>query len=356
MEKVISYIMALGIVIGGVDRIIGNRFGLGKKFEEGLMYMGSSALAMAGIICLEPLFAGFLKGSLTQLSSALHVDPGMAGTLLAVDMGGYLLARDLAVDPRLGVFAGMIVSTVLGGTLTFYIPVGMGMIEKEDKDYLARGTMLGMLASPVVILIGGLLAGLGLVEILKNTWMIFAFILLLVLGLWKAPEAMVKGLKAFASIIILITTVGLILGTVAYVTGLELIKGMDTIENAVLTVAGMCIIMMGSLTIAELLQRAFRRPINYIGMRTGLNGPSITGLLLGMIFSVPVFVLFKDMNRKGKLVNAAFLVCSGAFLGSSMAFVMNNEPGILMPFILSKLAGGIAAVALVLVLERKQRG
>ena len=352
MEKIISYIMALGIVIGGVDRIFGSKLGLGKKFEEGLMYLGSSTLAMAGIICLEPLFAAMLQSGLTRACAFLGIDPAMSGTLLAVDMGGYLMARDLAADPLMGRYAGMIVSTVLGGALTFYIPVGMGMIEEEDKDCLAKGVMIGMLASPVVILLGGLICGLSLGEILRNTWVIFVFILLLVIGLWKAPKAMVNGLKVFASIIIFITTIGLILGAVAYVTGLELLPGMDTIENAVLVVAGMCIIMMGSLTIAEILQRLLKKPFEAIGRRTGLNGPSITGLLLGMIFSVPVFVLFKSMNRRGKIVNGAFLVCAGAFLGSSMAFVMNNEPSVLMAFILSKLAGGAAAVGLALYWER----
>ena len=35
MNQIIMWIMAVGAVLGGVDRIAGNRFGLGKRFEEG---------------------------------------------------------------------------------------------------------------------------------------------------------------------------------------------------------------------------------------------------------------------------------------------------------------------------------
>ena len=32
MNQIIMWIMAVGAVLGGVDRIAGNRFGLGKRF------------------------------------------------------------------------------------------------------------------------------------------------------------------------------------------------------------------------------------------------------------------------------------------------------------------------------------
>ena len=34
MDKIIMWIMAVGVVIGGIDYILGNRFGFGKRFEE----------------------------------------------------------------------------------------------------------------------------------------------------------------------------------------------------------------------------------------------------------------------------------------------------------------------------------
>ena len=34
LNEIIIYVMVVFAVLGGLDRIIGNRFGLGEKFEE----------------------------------------------------------------------------------------------------------------------------------------------------------------------------------------------------------------------------------------------------------------------------------------------------------------------------------
>ena len=57
MDKIIMWIMAVGAVIGGIDYILGNRFGFGKRFEEGFLLLGPTALSMAGIICLTPILS-----------------------------------------------------------------------------------------------------------------------------------------------------------------------------------------------------------------------------------------------------------------------------------------------------------
>ena len=49
-HEIIIVIMAAFAVLGALDRILGNRFGLGQQFEEGIQAMGSLALAMVGII------------------------------------------------------------------------------------------------------------------------------------------------------------------------------------------------------------------------------------------------------------------------------------------------------------------
>ena len=60
INEIIVYLMVLFMALGAIDRILGNRFGLGEKFEEGIMAMGSLALAMIGIICLAPVLAQLL--------------------------------------------------------------------------------------------------------------------------------------------------------------------------------------------------------------------------------------------------------------------------------------------------------
>ena len=55
INEIIIYIMVIFMALGALDKCIGNKFGLGEKFEEGIMAMGSLALAMVGIISLSPV-------------------------------------------------------------------------------------------------------------------------------------------------------------------------------------------------------------------------------------------------------------------------------------------------------------
>ena len=61
IDKIIIYLMVVFAVLGALDRIIGNRFGIGEKFEEGIMAIGSLAVSMVGIIALAPVIAKILN-------------------------------------------------------------------------------------------------------------------------------------------------------------------------------------------------------------------------------------------------------------------------------------------------------
>lgn len=52
--------MAAGAVLGGFDRLRGNKWGFGDKFETGFMLLGSMALSMVGMICIAPVLAQWL--------------------------------------------------------------------------------------------------------------------------------------------------------------------------------------------------------------------------------------------------------------------------------------------------------
>ena len=51
ISQFIIYLMVVFMVLGAIDRMIGNKFGLGKEFENGIMAIGPLALSMWGIIC-----------------------------------------------------------------------------------------------------------------------------------------------------------------------------------------------------------------------------------------------------------------------------------------------------------------
>ena len=143
INQIISYILAFGALLGGIDRVLGNKLGYGEKFENGFRMLGPVALAMAGIICLAPVMSAILGVVVSPVCTLLNMDPGIFGSILAIDMGGCQLAVDLAKDPRFGLFSGVIVSSIFGCTVVYSIPVGLGFISEDDRPYVTKGILLG---------------------------------------------------------------------------------------------------------------------------------------------------------------------------------------------------------------------
>ena len=142
-HEIVINLMAAFAVIGALDRILGNRLGLGKEFEEGIQAMGSLALAMLGVITLAPVLAALLKPVVVPVFGLLGADPAMfAGTLLACDMGGGALAAEMTSDPEAALLGGVITGSMLGATLVFTIPVAMGILSEEDHPAMAKGILL----------------------------------------------------------------------------------------------------------------------------------------------------------------------------------------------------------------------
>lgn len=344
MNQVMMMIIAAGAVLGGVDKIFGNRFGYGEKFEEGFRLLGPTALSMTGLICLAPVLADVLGRVIVPFYRAIGVDPAMFGSVLSIDMGGYQLAKELAADAKIGSYAGIVVSAMFGCTLVFTIPVGMNMIPKEDRKFFARGIMLGTAAMPAGLVAGGLLAGLSFPECLRQNLPVFAAVFLLVLGLWKIPDKMVKGFCMFADGIQVLITVGLILAAVEYFIGWNPVPGMAPIEEAMSVVASIGIVMLGSFPAAELLCRILEKPFTWLGGKLGIGSRSLTGMLTGLVSAMLVFSMYRDMDEKGKTAVGAFLVGGTSLLSAHMGFVLGTEPGMLPALMGGKICAAAAAV------------
>ena len=189
------WILALCAVVGGLDRLLGNRLGLGKRFEDGFELLGSTALSMAGILCLTPLLSGLIGGTLAPAFAALGFDPAILAGVLAIDMGGYPLAVELAEDPLVGRYAGILVAATLGCTVTFTIPVGMGMLSDADRAPFARG-MLWRAGCAARGAGGGRAAErAGIAALAWQSLPVLLLSALLLTGLRFAPRAMLKAFR-----------------------------------------------------------------------------------------------------------------------------------------------------------------
>ena len=107
------------------------------EVHDGFNAIGGLAIAMAGVYAAAPVLSMVLGPIISPIYTAIGADASMfATTILACDMGGYPLAMELASDPSIGNFAGLILGTMMGPTIVFTIPVALGIIKKEP-DYNA---------------------------------------------------------------------------------------------------------------------------------------------------------------------------------------------------------------------------
>ena len=191
-HEILIAVMAGFAVLGALDRIIGNRFGIGHEFEEGILAMGSLAMAMVGIISLAPVLASLLRPVIVPVFGFLGADPAMfAGTILACDMGGGALAQEMTTDPQAALLGGVLTGSMLGATIVFTIPVAMGILRAEDRPAMAKGILCGIVTIPVGVFVGGLVAGFEFSMLLRNLLPIVLIAALITLGLWKAEKLMV---------------------------------------------------------------------------------------------------------------------------------------------------------------------
>ena len=354
-DRVLITLMAVFAGLGALDRIFGNRLGLGQEFENGIQAMGSLALAMVGIVCLAPVLATVLRPVVVPVFRLLGSDPAMfAGSILACDMGGGPLARELTDDPQAAALGGVITGSMLGATIVFTIPVALGILREEDRPALAKGILCGIVTIPVGILVGGLTAGFSLSMVLRNLVPIVLLAALIALGLWKAEDKMVRGFAVFGKIVVALITVGLAAAVIRALTGFAVIPGMVDISEGFQTVGTIAIVLAGAFPLVAVVTKLLQKPLLAAGKLLGINDAAAAGLIASLANSIATFGMVNEMNPRGKVVNIAFAVSAAFVFGDHLGFTAGFAPELLGPVILGKLAGGISAVMVALMLTRKE--
>ena len=353
-HEILILIMAAFAVLGAADRILGNRFGIGQEFENGILAMGSLALAMVGIIALAPMLANLLRPVVVPVYGFLGADPAMfAGTILACDMGGGPLAQELSSDPNAAMLGGVLTGSMLGATIVFTLPVAMGILREEDRPAMAKGILCGIVTIPVGVLVGGLIAGFPVGMVLRNLIPIVIIAVLIALGLWKAEKWMIKGFGWFGKGVVAVITIGLVAAIVEALTGFVIIPGMAPIENGFQTVGEIAIVLAGAFPLVYVVTLLLKKPLLKLGGLLGINDTAAAGLVASLANSIATFNLVKDMDHRGKIVNIAFAVSAAFVFGDHLGFTAGFAPEMLPAMILGKLSGGISAVAVALWITRR---
>ncbi|HOE57019.1 MAG TPA: ethanolamine utilization protein EutH [Bacillota bacterium] len=345
INEIIVYIMVAFMALGALDKCFGNKFGLGEKFDEGFMAMGSLAIAMVGVVSLAPVLATILKPVVVPVYTLLGADPSMfATTLLACDMGGYPLAVELAQTKEAGLFAGLILGSMMGPTIVFTIPVALGIIKEEDHKFLASGVLAGMITIPVGCFVGGLVAGYSTGMILSNLIPIIIVSVLIAIGLWKIPGKMISGFNIFGKGVVIVITMATAAIIIETLTGFVVIPGMAPIWDGIQIIGSIAIMLCGAFPMVYFITKVFKQPLLKLGKMLGMNDVSAAGMVATLANNIPMFGLMKDMDDRGKVLNVAFAVSAAFVFGDHLGFTAGVNREMIFPMIAGKLVAGITAV------------
>lgn len=370
INSVIMMIMMIFMLVGAIDKILGNKFGYGEEFENGFNAIGALALSMAGVVAAAPVLSTVLGSLLKPLYTAIGADASMfATTLLACDMGGYPLAMELAADPAIGNFAGLILGTMMGPTIVFTIPVALGIIKKEDRSYLGAGVLAGMITIPIGCIVGGLAMNMteykmDIGRILINLVPVIVIAALIVLGLWFAPSKMIAGFNVFGAGVTIVITALTAIAVFQQITGIyfplfdvmsikDEVTGISPLDSGLLVCGQIGIVLIGAFPMVKWITRHFGGVLNKVGAALGMNETGSAGLVATLANNIAMFNIMGEMNPKGKILNVAFAVSAAFVFGDHLGFTAGVEQQMVFPIILGKLVAGITALILANVLAPK---
>ena len=366
-STVVVGIMTAFAVLGIVDNLFcKDRLGLGPEFMKGMEMIGPLCVAIVGIISLVPAIAWVIEHSLTPVYRSLGLDPSMAVTMiLAIDMGGFQLARSVALDPVIGDWAGIVYGSMMGATIVFSIPVGLAAIQKKDVGAFSKGVLYGIAAIPVGTFAGGLMMGIPAGTALKNLIVPVIFSVIIIFCLARFPGGTTRVFKGFSVFVNAVAMIGLALAMVKDLVltpladsgslrmeTIPLIRLLGPTAEGIGVAGAVGLVLSGALPFVACLQKWLKKPLESLGKKTGMTEVGITGFLLSAANNMAMFATFDKMKEKEQILNVAFAVCAAFVIGDHLAFTAANAPAVIAPMMAAKLISGAAAVAIALLFYR----
>lgn len=347
-----SYITIIVVIfscLAAIDRIFGSKLGLGKEFDKAFMLLGTMSLSMIGMIVISPFIAGLLKPVSDVLGNFLHIDPSVIpASLFANDMGGAPLAVELGLNEKLAMFNALVVSSMMGCTVSFTIPFSLGVVKKEQHKELILGLLCGIVTIPLGCFVSGLMCKLPVVTLLIDLIPLVIFSAIVGAGLVLFPEISVKIFKVFGVFITTVITIGLAFGIIRFLTGYEVIKGLATFEEGAMVCVNAAVVLSGTFPFMYALSKVLSKPLRKLSGVIGIDEISIVGLLSCIASNATSFGMMDKMGKKGTVLNSAFAVSAAFTVGSHLAFTMAFEGGIhsdyVVPLMVGKLTAGVLAL------------
>ena len=352
--NVISIIMLVFAMLGALDRILGDRFGLGKEFEKGFNLLGAMALSMIGMITITPLIAELLRPCFDGLYNLLGIDPSiLPASILANAMGGDPLSREMMKDERVGMLHALVTSSMMGCTISFTIPYALGVVKQERHKELFLGILCGIVTIPLGCFVAGLFMGISVLTLLYNLLPLFLFAGILAAGLLLVPNGMIKVFSGVGVFMRVIITAGLALGVFQELTGIILIKQLDSIWTGADVCFRAAMTLCGAFPFMYVVSQLLKKPLSALGKIMKINETAAMGLLSTIVSNAPTLEMVNRMDTKGAVINSAFLVSAAFVLGGHLAYTTSIDPNYIFPMMLGKIVAGVSSVFVALFIYKR---
>lgn len=371
--KLTLYLIVTCCVIGAIASIVKEESGLGRAFEEGLQTVGSLFMPLTGLMVSVPYLTIFVQRGIGKVYSLFGADPAIAATtLIPSDVGGNILAYQIAHNPESWIMA-MIVGYMAAPIISFNIPVGLAMLEKQDHHYLALGAMAGIIAIPFGVLttclilyidktpIRAVISTTGpttynlsfhLTEIFLNLMPLAVLCLLLALGLRYIPDKMIKGFMYYGKFLMSALKIVVALSIVEYYTGFftknlgswgfsPILADDKERFRAIELLGAIGMMLAGAFPMVYLINKYLQKPLVKMGQIIGLSPEGSVGILASSANALALFKIVKDMPVNDKVICIAYSVCGSYLLGDFLAYTTNFQPTLILPIVLGQLTGGV---------------
>lgn len=353
--NVLTILILIFSLVGIIDKLLGNKWGLGKEFEKGFSLFIPMAFSMIGMLVIAPAIGEGLMPFFEWFYSVFNIDPSiLPASLFANDMGGMTLAELICKSEEIGKFNAYVVSSMMGCVISFTIPFAISVVDKEQHKELFFGILCGIITIPVGCLVSGLVCGIGVWELLLSLLPLILFSIVLGVLLILFTNACIKMFVIFGHFIRWTAMLGLACAIFTFLTKIEICPYFDSFENAASICANACVTLSGALPLMFVISKILNKPLDKIGKKMGINSVSSLSFFSTLVTNAPTFSAMENMDKKGVVLNSAFAVSAAFTFGSHLAFTMVFNAEYTLPMIIGKLVAGVSAVVLALLIYREK--
>ncbi|MEE0927972.1 MAG: ethanolamine utilization protein EutH [Acutalibacteraceae bacterium] len=351
--NVLTIIIIFFFSLGALDKIMGDRFGLGPEFEKAFKLFSSMALSMLGMLVLAPAIGVWLEPFFGWFYNTLGIDPSIIpASLFANDMGGMTLAQAVCKNSEIGNFNAFVVSSMMGCVISFTIPFSIGVVQPYQHKELFIGLLCGIVTIPVGCFVSGFMCGLDFISNILNLLPLIILSVIIVIGLIFAQSVCIKVFSAFGFIMKVVLILGLVCAMFTFLTKITINEHFDTLENASFICVNACVTLSGALPFMFVVTKLLSKPLNKLGSLIGINADSAAGFMSTLVTNAPTFGIMDKMNKKGVVLNSAFAVSAAFAVGGHLAITMAFDGRYVLPMLVGKIVSGITSVALAMLIYK----